>query len=433
MKNLQIKRKGVWVFILLSSIAGFAAASPGKEPAKYQDTAVGFTRQGHPFRGDPEAPVTIEEYSDYLCPFCARHFDQTLPVLVEKYIKTGKLKYVFRDYPIAKLHPSAAKGHSAALCAAEQSAVLFWKMHNLLFQQQQQWNKLDDPTDFLTRRAKELGADMESFNTCMASDRKAGGIEKSIADGQALEFNGTPTFRFSRSGSEESYTLVGAQGIKAFTVWMDSLLAGGEPPLPKPPELPFWAKPEGLAPDTDRAGYNTAGDAYKGSGQARLVVVEFSDFQCPSCRRQALETFPELDKQFIETGKVMWVFKHLPLKMHPHAPAAATAAECAGDQNEFWAMHHLLYEKQEEWSKENSDAELVKLAQQLGMDMPAFEKCFNSRTGLERVLHDIYDAQGIIQKTPSFILISNGKASKMQGTKSPENFAKMIEKRLEKK
>ena len=98
---------------------------------------------------------------------------------------------------------------------------------------------------------------------------------------------------------------------------------------------------EGLVPDSERPGFNIAGDAYKGNIQARLVVVEFSDFQCPSCQRHALEIFPELDKQFIATGQVMWVFKHLSLKIHPYA----TAAECGGDQNQFWAMHHLLYEK----------------------------------------------------------------------------------------
>jgi len=433
MKNVQSTWKNIWVFILLSSSASFAVVAFESIPANYQNTPVGFTQQGHPFRGSPEAPITIEEYSDYLCPFCARHFNQTLPALLDKYIAKGKVKYIFRDFPIAKLHPTAAKGHTTALCAAEQNAVLFWKMHDALFQQQKQWNKLNDPTDFLAKTAKEIGADMQRYNKCMASGRMNVRIEKSISDGQALGFNGTPSFLFSSKSNGNTYKLVGAQGIKVFTEWTDSLLAGGEPPVPKPPELPFWAKPEGLAPDPEHPGFNIAGDAYKGNVQARLVVVEFSDFQCPSCRRHALETFPELDKQFIATGKVMWVFKHLPLKIHTYAPAAATAAECAADQNQFWAMHHSLFESQDNWSKGNTDTELVKLAQQSSLDMPRFEKCFNSRKGLERVLSDIYDAQGLIKKTPTFILIDNGKASRVQGTKSPEKFTEIIKKRLAKK
>ena len=89
--------------------------------------------------------------------------------------------------------------------------------------------------------------------------------------------------------------------------------------------------------------------------------------------------------------------------------------------------------KQDNWSKGNTDTELVKLAQQLNLDMPRFEHCFNSKKGLERVLSDIYDAQGLIKKTPTFIFIDNGKASRVQGTKSPEKFTEIIEKRLAKK
>ena len=81
----------------------------GSAQATYQGTPVGFTDEGYPYRGDPDAPVTLTEYSDYLCPFCARHFGQTVPTLIERYVQTGQVQYVFRDMPLVSLHPTAPK------------------------------------------------------------------------------------------------------------------------------------------------------------------------------------------------------------------------------------------------------------------------------------------------------------------------------------
>src|SRR5262249_34991675 len=85
-------------------------------------------------------------------------------------------------------------------------------------------------------------------------------------------------------------------------------------------------------------------------------------FQCPFCRRHALATQPILDERFVKTWDVLWVAKHFPLRIDPRAPVAAAAAECAGDQGKFWAMHHELFEKMERWSKgDDPDAALVGL------------------------------------------------------------------------
>ena len=119
---------------------------------------VGFTPDGYPYRGATDAPVTLVEYSDYLCPFCARHTTQTVPSLMDQYIRTGKVQWVFRDDPIASLHPTSAQGHRAALCVAEQGAALFWKMHDQLFATQSQWNQLPDPGAYLTQVAQTIGA-----------------------------------------------------------------------------------------------------------------------------------------------------------------------------------------------------------------------------------------------------------------------------------
>jgi protein-disulfide isomerase len=111
----------------------------------YQGIPVGFTADGHPFRGKPDAPLTLVKYPDYLCPFCERYFSQTLPALLVKYVRTGQVKFVVHDFPLASPHPTAPRGAMATLCVAEQGATRFWQMHDALFQAQQQWSRLPDP------------------------------------------------------------------------------------------------------------------------------------------------------------------------------------------------------------------------------------------------------------------------------------------------
>ena len=93
----------------------------------YGDLPAGFTEEGFPYRGDPGAPIVLEEFSDYLCPFCGRHFTETLPTLVENFVADGQVQYVFRDLPLVSLHPNAPVGHKAAICAGQQGAEFYWQ------------------------------------------------------------------------------------------------------------------------------------------------------------------------------------------------------------------------------------------------------------------------------------------------------------------
>jgi protein-disulfide isomerase len=224
--------------------------------------------------------------------------------------------------------------------------------------------------------------------------------------------------------------------VDMFARWIDALLAGKEPPeakQPEKPELPLWAKSEGLAPDPKRPGFTVAGDPYKGNPNAKLVLVEFSDFQCPACQRHALTTQPGLDKRFVKTGEVLWVAKHFPLRIHPHAPVAAAAAECAGDQSKFWTMHHLLFAQMEQWSNGvDPDTALVQLAVDLELDRAQFTTCLTSRKALERVLRDLYDGQGIgVRNLPMFILFYGGTGHVLAGARSAEEFVGTLQAQLE--
>ena len=412
-----------------------AAPAPGAQ-AVLDGIPVGFTEEGYPYRGAADAPVTLVEYSDYLCPYCARHATQTVPSLIEKYIRPGQMKWVFRDFPIASLHPTSAQGHMAAQCVAEQGAALFWQMHDKLFATQTQWNQLPDPGAYLAQVAQGLGADMAAYSACVAAGRAKAAVDKGIADAGALGFNGTPSFQFLSSTGGGPYTLDGAQPVDTFAGWIDALLAGNAPPVAvqeevKKPELPFWAKPEGLAPDPERPGFTMAGDPYKGDPEAPLVVVEFSDFQCPACAKHALQTQPAVDKQFVDTGDILWVFKNLPLQEHPQAAAAAVAAECAGEQGKFWEMHDALFAAVDRWAVDDPDAALAKLAGELKLDSTKFASCLGGRQALERVMADVYDAQGIVSTTPSFIALYGGTGTIYRGATSVDAFQETLQVLLE--
>jgi protein-disulfide isomerase len=403
----------------------------------YQGIPVGFTEEGYPYLGDPDAPITLEEYSDFPCPFCERHFIQTLPTLLDKYVSSGQVKYVFRDMPLVSLHPTAPVGHIAARCVAEQGAAYFWAMHDALFARQNEWRQLPDPSGFLASVAEGIGVDMAAYQACLAAGGKDSQVEESVAAGAALGFNATPSFQFIQNDSGQTYTLVGAYPVDTFVQWLDALVAGEAPPQDQgqeeaePPELPFWANADGLTPDPERPGFTMAGDQYKGDPDAKLVVVEFSDFQCPACQRHTLETQPILDETFVDTGEIMWVFKHFPLKEHPQALAAAAAAECAANQEMFWEMHHLLYETQDQWAVEDPDVELIKLAEQLDLDVGLFTACLSSREPLERVLSDVFDGQGLVRSTPTFIGIYAGTGGVLRGARESDEFVTVLQGMLE--
>ena len=110
---------------------------PTKQPA----APVKISADNDPVIGNSDAPITIIEFSDFQCPFCARFHTQTLPLLLEEYIEQGKVKLVFRDFPIQSIHPNALPASVAAECANEQGK--FREMHDMLFEKQNEWNKLE--------------------------------------------------------------------------------------------------------------------------------------------------------------------------------------------------------------------------------------------------------------------------------------------------
>lgn len=145
----------------------------------------------------------------------------------------------------------------------------------------------------------------------------------------------------------------------------------------------------------------------KGKADAPVTVYEMADFQCPACRMFATNVLPTLEREFVETGKVRWVFINLPLNsIHANAMAAAEVAVCASRQGKFWRTHDLLYQQQDDWSRlaDPKDA-LIGLAQRAGADRAKLLACVNGGTARAEVeLDSERAARTGARATPSFYI-----------------------------
>ena len=178
---------------------------------------------GRPAMGSASAKVTLVEVSDYHCPFCRRHTQQVFPQIQKDYVDTGKVRYVFVDYPIAQLHPDAAKAHEAANCAGEQGK--FWEMHRSLFTNP----PARDQAQFAVQ-AKAVGIDVNRFTACLGSGKYATPVRESVERIQDLGISGTPTTLVGLTPAgggpmKIAKVVVGAQSYQAFRATIDAVLS----------------------------------------------------------------------------------------------------------------------------------------------------------------------------------------------------------------
>jgi len=169
-------------------------------------------------RGDPKAPITLLEYSDFTCGFCEKFFHETFPKLLSEYIETGKVRFVYRDFPRGMGSPLRAA--DAARCAGEQQA--YWPMHDRLFNSKGQL-----APDDLKLYAKELNLHGEQFSECLASHRYMEDIEKDLRDAGSLGIRGTPAFvLFPTTVPEDPHLILipGAFPYETFKEEIDKLL-----------------------------------------------------------------------------------------------------------------------------------------------------------------------------------------------------------------
>jgi protein-disulfide isomerase len=192
----------------------------GKQPPLEN---VSVSTDGAPFQGEKNAKVVMVEFSDFQCPFSGRYNTQTYSQVIDEYVKTGKVKYVFRDFPLESLHPLALKAAEATRCAGEQGK--FWEMHDRLFKNQQAL----DPKE-LPGHATVLELDVPKFQQCLSTGKYAADVKKDAADGQKLGVRGTPTFFFGVADQKDPSKMKavsmfsGAQPLTTFKDALDKLL-----------------------------------------------------------------------------------------------------------------------------------------------------------------------------------------------------------------
>ena len=166
-------------------------------------------------KGSPSAPVTVYEMSDFQCPYCRRFAHETFPALERSYIVPGKVRWVFINFPLTDIHAHAAAAAQLALCAARQKS--FWRMHDLLFQYQENWAPLKEAGPFFLSLADSAGLSKPAMLTCLQAPETLKAVQADAEGAARSGANSTPTFYV------EGALLEGALPLAVFRQVLDSV------------------------------------------------------------------------------------------------------------------------------------------------------------------------------------------------------------------
>jgi protein-disulfide isomerase len=166
-----------------------------------------------------------------------------------------------------------------------------------------------------------------------------------------------------------------------------------------------------------------------GSDEAQVTIVEFTDYQCPFCKRFFDQTAEKINQEYVDTGKVRYLIRDLPLSFHGNAKAAALAARCAGVQGAYSLMHDKLFENQDEWANGNPDEQFAQYAVEIGVNQGGFSACYEGEEFGEQIDDDVALANRVgATGTPTFFI--NGRP--LVGAQPFSAFEAIIEEELAK-
>ncbi len=362
---------------------------------------MGFTEDGRPYMGSPDAPIVLEEFSDFQCPFCQRFFQQTMPSIKENQIANGEVRLIFYDFPLNSIHPQAAGAANASRCAGEQGITYYWDMHDLLFEKMPEWSTVGG-SDVFIPYGEEVGLEMAQYTACVESDKYADEIEADLAYGASRGVRSTPSFFINEQ------PLIGAQPLATFEQAFATISDGGELASVKaqdnelPPEFAV-PTPAAIALDGDTTAFAM------GDPNAAVTIVEYTDYQCPFCNRHSQETMPQLIENMIDTGRVYYVIKDFPLdQLHAEAREAALSARCAGEQDTYLEMHDAIFASQSVWSDvgdEAATAHFASLAEDMNLDMEAYEECVSTSEYPDSIQASLEEGSVLgVTGTPAFFI-----------------------------
>jgi protein-disulfide isomerase len=378
-----------------------------------------------PVRGSRDALVTIVEFADYECPFCIR----AEPTLREIESEFGdKLRVVYKDLPLS-FHPRAEPAAEAALeVRAEKGDAAFWQMHDALLAGPPDLND-----DTLVAMAAHAGASPDAVKRAMAGHTHRKSIEQDADLGDDVKANGTPHFFIN------GRRLVGAQPKETFEALIHEELARAQALVDK------GTKPDAVYDALLRDGQGAVDPEKKalpasiltaashaparGGAAAKVTVHEWSDFQCPFCKRVE-PTLAQLADEYGSRIRIVW--HDMPLPMHPDAPLAARAArEALAQKGEkaFWMLHDQLFAHQDELARGDLDG----YARGLGLDMTKWSAALEGQAHQAEVDADREAADGMgIGGTPAFLIVAKGATDGyfLSGAQPYPRFRKLIERAL---
>jgi protein-disulfide isomerase len=399
-----------------AAAAAAAPNAPRPNARPVDPTVFKVPIDGAPVKGNADALVTLVEFSDYQCPFCSRA-DSTVKQLQKDY--GNKLRVVMKQNPLS-FHPRAKPAALAALSAGEQGK--YWEYHDKLFANAKALEDAD-----LQKYAEEIGLDITRWKADLANPKLSALIDADQAMAGKLGANGTPAFFIN------GRFLSGAQPIDNFKALIDeelgkaeALTRSGTPA--NQVYAAIIAKGVESAPRNNPQQEQAPAQAYRkvdfpadapafGPKDAKVTIVEWSDFECPFCSRvgptlkQIKETYPK---------DVRVVFRHQPLSFHANAKLAAEASMAAHEQGKFWEYHDKLFANQRALDR----ASLEKYAQELGLNVGQFKAALDSGKFRAKVEADSSAGSAVgANGTPTFFI--NGR--EFVGAQPFDNFKKLIE------
>lgn len=354
-------------------------------------------RGDEPTRGPNDAIVTVIEFADYQCPYCARA-RQPLEDAMAKREKEVRLIYKHFPLPGHRLALPAAK---AAWAAHQQDK--FWEMHKDLFE-------ANSSVKDIAARAEAMGMDPERFLHDYASPAAAKSVDNDMLAGAKLGVTGTPVFYVNghryvgfrdkgqwdevlefESDNAERLMDAGTARPQVYAKLMEGAVKQRRSRDPNPPTPAPQAG--GLDPDVTYR-VDVEGRPALGPSDALVTVAVFSDFQCPYCGRIAPSLHELADK---ETG-VRVVSMQLPIPSHPRARDAAKAALAADRQGKYWEMHDKLFESRESLAA----ADFSAMAEELGLDVAQFEADLEDDAIEQQIQADVDMARDLgVRSTPA--------------------------------
>ncbi|HEX5725431.1 MAG TPA: DsbA family protein [Longimicrobiaceae bacterium] len=179
------------IVLLATQLGGGGGGRATTAPVQVLIDSVELQRTPGISLGNANAPVVLFEFADFQCPGCGSFARFVTPVVKDRWVKEGTVRFVFYDFPLVNIHPNAFLAARAGRCANEQER--FWQYHDVLYGQQPQWSSEAEPVGQFIDYAEQVGADRGRFTECIRSDRYAREITQSMRFAESLGVNGTPT------------------------------------------------------------------------------------------------------------------------------------------------------------------------------------------------------------------------------------------------